>query len=67
MLHLGKKHRRDSRHIGSFRAGNSGDQIHAADQNEMQPAADMTNEISQKANQRAGHAGHFNEKSEEYE
>src|SRR5215472_14076347 len=29
----------------AFRAGNSGHQIHAADENEMQPAADMTNQI----------------------
>src|SRR5262249_20319350 len=57
--HFWEKHRRHRRHVGSFRAGNSGDQIHAANQNEMQPASDMANEIGQEANQGAGHAGHF--------
>src|SRR5215470_15063268 len=65
--HFWEKHRRHRRHVGSFRAGNSGDQIHAANQNEMQPASDMANEIGQEANQGAGHAGHFDEKAEEHE
>ena len=44
LAHFGEQHRRDGGHVGGFRAGNAGDQIHRAQQHVGQAAPDMADQ-----------------------
>ena len=66
-LHFRKQHRRHGRHVGGLGARNARDQIHRADQDVMQPAADMAEQARQERHHGARHAGHLDQEAQEHE
>ena len=67
LLHLGKQHRRDRRHVGGLGARDARHQIHRADQHILQAAAHMAEQARQEGDHGARHAGHFDQQAEEDE
>ena len=67
LLHLGKQHRRDRRHVGGLRARDPGDQIHPGNKNVLQAAAHVPQQARQEGDHGARHPGHFDQQAEEDE
>ena len=66
-LHFRKQHRRDRGHVGGLRARDAGHQIHRRDQHIVQAAAHMAEQVCQKGDHGARHAGHLDEQAEKDE
>ena len=67
LLHLRKQHRRDSRHVGRFRAGNPGDQIHPGDKNVVQAAGHVPQHACEERDHGTCHPGHLDQQAEKDE
>ncbi len=67
LLHLGKQDRRDGGHVGGFRTGDAGHQIHGAQQDVVQAAAHVAQQRGQEADHRGRHARHFDQRAKEDE
>ena len=67
LLHLREQHWRDSRHVGRFRAGNPGDQIHPRDKNVVQAAGHVPQHACEERDHGTRHPGHLDQQAKKDE
>ena len=67
LLHLREKDRGHSCHVGRLRTRDSGDQVHRADQDVGEPAADMPEQAGQEPDHRARHPRHLDQQAQQHE